>query len=131
MEKFYEKHDVISDLRPYLTLLDAKGDTETLQKRIAARCEEVDEQEEQVQQMHAKKRAEKDEICDWEPPVTMKSIRYKMMYHKLSRAMGLYSREKITEREDAYDLVNEIFKVFLQAMEHHKENINMQIKQKM
>ena len=48
--------------------------------------------------------------------------------------------EKIINKVDAKisekivlekDLVNEIFKVFLQAMEHHKENINMQIKQKM
>ena len=63
--------------------------------------------------MLSKKRVDKDEVCDWEWPVTLKSIRYKVMYHKLSRAMGLYSKERIMDPEDMFELVNEIFKTFL------------------
>ena len=50
--------------------------------------------------------------------ISLNVIRWKFMLHKINKVLGMYSHLSDAER---LERTNEIFKVFLQAMEFHPE----------
>ena len=50
--------------------------------------------------------------------ISLKVLRWKMVQHKVSRALGMYTN---MEENEKLDLVNRIWGCFLQTMEYHPQ----------
>ena len=95
LEKFYDKFDVVSDLRPYLRLL---GQPEAAALRAFAR-EKLDAEE-----------AAYDESGE-EPP-SLRLIRWRVVHFKLNKVLGSFSQ---LENPEKLKLVNTIMQTYLWA----------------
>jgi len=59
-------------------------------------------------------------------PVSIKVIRMEFVLHKISRVMGLYSSDYLTDQKYRLEIVNDSFKLFLQATEYiEKPEVNV------
>ena len=105
IENFFDKSDVLEDIREYLTLLK-KTDAVALCSRIEFRVNQTEEFE-----------LDEIKIKGGNPDLhtlPLKLLRFKMIYHKLARVLGIFS-----DVEDKFKHAMEIYTIFLQAMENH------------
>jgi hypothetical protein len=52
------------------------------------------------------------------PLISLKVLRWKMVLHKMSRALGLYTHTWMAELTEKFETINEIFRTFLQVLEY-------------
>jgi len=124
IDLFFDKSDVLEDLRPYLLLLNNTEDVNTICEMFKERVKQAETSEEEpatilnpdgkyAMNSHLNQTVEQDlNKC----VVSLKVLRWKFVQHKISRALGLYGTMEDNEK---LDLVNRIFSCFLQAMEYH------------
>lgn len=105
IENFFDKSDVLDDIREYLTLLK-KTDAVALCSRIEFRVKQTEEFE-----------LDEIKLKGGNPDLhtlPLKLLRFKMIYYKLARVLGIFC-----EVQDKFKHAMEIYTVFLQAMENH------------
>ena len=107
MDLFYDKSDVVVDLRPYLKLLNADQDVDQMKERLMDRVQQHEEMENEVDG-HAKLSA----------PISLRVLRWRFVLYKVNRILGVNS---LNSDDDKLDLVNKLFGCFLQAMEYHPQ----------
>jgi hypothetical protein len=107
IDKFYDKYDVVSDLRKYLPLFSKDMDAPALAFFIKTeRLRLVEEAEESKNQNGTTGRNSVDDyssssnsssgeerkvpVADTEQPVSLKLLRWRFVHHKLNRALGMY-----------------------------------------
>ena len=124
IDHFYDKADVLEDLKPYLKLLNQTDDVIHMRDRFRERISAAETQEGEPQTItkadgnaaigsHLNQTLEQDLT---KSVVSLKVLRWKFVQHKVSRALGMYSH---VEDHEKIDLVNRMYGCFLQAMEFH------------
>ena len=124
IDHFYDKADVLEDLRPYLKLLNNTDDVTSVRDRFRERISAAETQEGEPATVtkadgnaaigsHLNQTVEQDFA---KGVVSLKVLRWKFVQHKVSRALGMYTH---VEDHEKIDLVNRMYGCFLQAMEFH------------
>ena len=113
IDLFYDKADVVSDLRNYVKLLSYPTDANAIRQRIQDRIRMAEQAEPEVKKQTTFSNDPSQQVHVLTP---MKLLRYNYVYYKMMRLLGAYNKLDDGER---LDLVNKIFTVFLQAMEYH------------
>ena len=129
IDSFFDKVDVQDDIKHYLELM-MEDDAKAIQVRLRTRVEEVEEKSGEELTLvkadgnpaiasHLNQTVEQDFN---KVVITLETLRWKFVQHKVCRTIGLYGE---MENMEKIDLVNRIWSVFLSAMEYHpKANTN-------
>ena len=122
IDLFFDKSDVLEDLRPYLYLLNNNEDVINVRDMFRDRVKQAEQMEDEPLSLL---RADGNYAMGshtYQPGehefhrsvVSLKVLRWKFVQHKVSRALGLYGP---LEEAEKLDLVNRIYSCFLQAIE--------------
>ena len=111
MDLFYDKSDVVEDLRPYLKLLNADQDIEQMKERLMDRVSQHEEMENETEQAPGKAKMTT-------APISLRVIRWRFVSYKINRILGVNT---LNSEEEKIYLVNKLFSCFLQAMEYHAQ----------
>lgn len=125
IELYYDKADVLMDLKPYLSLLNDRDDVITMRDMFRQKVLQTENQEDEPNMrvkadgnyaIKSHYRTQQEAEQQEKFVVSLKVLRWKFLQHKFMRTLGQYSHMEDNEK---CDLVNRIFGCFLQAMEYH------------
>ena len=87
IDLFYDKHDVLEDLKPYLKLLNTQEDVEEMVDRMKSRLEQVEEMENEEDEIVDEEFDEPDEE-ERMKLVSIRVLRWRFIKFKLERLLG-------------------------------------------
>ena len=108
---FYDKSDVVADVKAYLKLFNSEQDSEQMKERLLDTVQNYE-------QMEADEQKEPGRAKMTTQPVSLRVIRWRFVFQKVMRLLGINT--PISD-EEKIDLVNSMYSNFLQAMEYHQD----------
>ena len=118
IDLFYDKSDVLEDLKPYLLLLNNGDDVQYMKEMFKEKVKQAEISEEEpvtqlkpdgnyIMNSHLTQTVQEDLH---KTVVSLKVLRWKFVQHKICRALGIYGQMEDNEK---LDLVNRIWSAFL------------------
>lgn len=89
IDGFFEKNDVVSDLKPYFTLLNVV-DSNALHKRFTERVKQIEQLEKEARESNPSNAHLDSDTLARQTMVQLKTIRWNLVLHKMNRLLGIY-----------------------------------------
>lgn len=107
IDLFFDKADVVRDVKDFVKLLDHPMDTAAVKTRLGDRIKQA---ESQVVEIKKPSGYSNDPSNTMYVLTSMKVLRYSYVYHKMMRLIGVYDHLEETER---FRIVNRIVATFI------------------
>ena len=91
IDLFYDKHDVLEDLKPYLRLLNTPDDVEEMIDRMRSRLEQVEEMENENEELLVDEEFDEPDEEERMKLVSLRVLRWRFIKFKLERFLD-YNR---------------------------------------
>ena len=91
IDLFYDKHDVLEDLKPYLRLLNTPDDVEEMIDRMRSRLEQVEEMENENEELLVDEEFDEPDDEERMKLVSLRVLRWRFIKFKLERFLD-YNR---------------------------------------
>ena len=85
IDLFYDKHDVLEDLKPYLRLLNTPDDVEEMIDRMRSRLEQVEEMENENEELLVDEEFDEPDDEERMKLVSLRVLRWRFIKFKLER----------------------------------------------